>query len=220
MSEADRAILLGMLRERKEELDRLLRGEYCHGTTRDGRPCYAPSVIVRPSGYCHWHDPDLAWERRSWCEARRGPRLGWVASLERLTGAPGLVAGLRARWAEEMAGTAVSGRSNFHPFSRVSAAAIDALPMGQRRVVEALLAGEIGRSYPEAAAVLGLHLGTLHAHLSRIRKRHPATYEAIMMQRAEQLERRHQAAEAREYERGVRRLASYREAHGRDPWAA
>jgi hypothetical protein len=209
MSEADRAILLGMLREGKEELARLVRGEFCQGTTRDGRPCYAPSAIVRPSGYCHWHDPDLARERQAWCEARRVTRLAWVAQLERLTGATGLVAGLRALAALDT-GNAISGRFDFHPSSQVAASQIDALPMGQRRVVEALLAGESGRTYPDAAGALGIHLGTLHAHLARIRKRHPATYDAIMAK----------AAEEREYQRGVRRLAAYREAHGCDPWVA
>ena len=41
-----------------------------------------------------------------------------------------------------------------------------------------------------------------------------------MAKRAVLLERRHEAAEEREYQRGVRRLVAYREAHGREPWAA
>src|SRR3954469_12248030 len=154
-----------MLRQGKAELERLVRGEYCHGTTRDGRPCLAHSAIVRPTGYCHWHCPTLEAERLAWASARRGPRLAWVARVERLTGATGLVAGLRAQWEAEAAGHGVSGRVDFHPSSAIAAAAIDALPMGQGRRVEALLAGAMGRSYPEVAALLGVHLGCVHAPL-------------------------------------------------------
>src|SRR5690242_8634836 len=43
----------------------------CKGTTREGLPCDAHAQLIGPSGYCHWHDPELARERRFW--RRRGP---------------------------------------------------------------------------------------------------------------------------------------------------
>ena len=50
---------------------------------------------------------------------------------------------------------------------------IDLLPAGQRKVVAALLEDDTARSYPEVAALLGIHLGSVHTHLRRVRLRHP-----------------------------------------------
>jgi hypothetical protein len=238
MSERDRAIILGMLQRQAADLERMqnvvcyppghrFTANYglppragCKGTTRDGRPCAAHPQIVGPDGYCHWHSPSLAWERRAWCDARRGPRwIRWGIALARASGDRGLARQGERLLLAQARGNAIAGRWDSHPVSALPLPALDALPMGQRRVVEALLAGETGRTYAEAAAVLGLHVGCVHAHLARIGTRHPATYDAIMSRRAEQLELRHEAAQEREYRRTAARRAVYVEAHGREPWA-
>ena len=66
-----------------------------------------------------------------------------------------------------------------------------------RRVALALVSGEDAPTYPEIAAALGLHLGTVHAHLRRIRLLHPEVWEAIMAERHRQLAERHAAAVGR-----------------------
>ena len=71
------------------------------------------------------------------------------------------------------------------------------LPPGQRRVAAALVADNRGRTYPEVAEKLGVHLGTVHQHLRRIRLRHPKVYATIMKVRARQLQARHRRALAR-----------------------
>lgn len=55
-----------------------------------------------------------------------------------------------------------------------------AVPAGQLRVAEALIAEPEGRTYPEVARVLGIHLGTVHQHLRRLRLRHPDVYASVM----------------------------------------
>jgi DNA-binding CsgD family transcriptional regulator len=75
------------------------------------------------------------------------------------------------------------------------------LPIGQRRVAEALLSKDVGRTYPEVAALLRINLGTVHTHLRRIRLQHPAIYRALMAERARQLAARHRRATAKEKER-------------------
>jgi len=72
------------------------------------------------------------------------------------------------------------------------------LPPGQRRVAMALIADSQGRTYPEVAAKLGVHLGTVHQHLRRIRRRHPKVYAAVRKVRDRQLGVRHRRALARE----------------------
>jgi hypothetical protein len=72
------------------------------------------------------------------------------------------------------------------------------LPPGRRRVATALIADKRGRAYPEVAAKLGVSLGTVHAHLRRIRQKHPEVYAALMKVRERQLEARHRRAVARE----------------------
>ena len=70
------------------------------------------------------------------------------------------------------------------------------LPAGRRRVVVALMASR-ALTYPQLAAALGVHLGTIHAHLRRVRQRHPELYALVMAERAHQLAARHQQALAR-----------------------
>jgi hypothetical protein len=72
-----------------------------------------------------------------------------------------------------------------------------ALPPGRRRVAMALIADDGGPTYPAVAAKLGVHLGTVHEHLRRVRQRHPEVYVAVMKERARQLAARHRLAVAR-----------------------
>ena len=71
------------------------------------------------------------------------------------------------------------------------------LPPGRRRVATALIADNRGRTYPEVAEKLGIHLGTVHQHLRRIRLRHPEAYAAVRKARARQLAARRRQALAR-----------------------
>ena len=58
-------------------------------------------------------------------------------------------------------------------------AALRSLPPGQRRVVQAI-ARRPGATYPDLARGLGLHLGTLHTHLRRVREWEPALYAELL----------------------------------------
>jgi len=177
----------------------------CQGTTRDGRPCAAHPAIIGASGYCHWHDPDLETERAAWAEGRKGSRLlRWFARI-----AP-----------EACHAIAVQG--NVHPVS--APAPLPPLdladtPDGQRRVIIALLAAPEGRTYPATAAALGIHLGTLHRHLARLREGRPAVYATVLAQRETQLDTRHEGAEDRARGRRARRRAAHQARYGRAPWA-
>ena len=51
-------------------------------------------------------------------------------------------------------------------------------------MAEALVADPRGRTYPAVAAALGVHVGTVHRHLARIRAHRPAAYRALMAARA------------------------------------
>src|SRR5437868_15513482 len=53
------------------------------------------------------------------------------------------------------------------------------LPPGRRRVAKALLAHSGSRTYAAVATQLGIHLGTVHQHLRRIRLRHPQVYVMV-----------------------------------------
>jgi hypothetical protein len=102
-------------------------------------------------------------------------------------------------------------------------AGLDRLPPGQRRVAVALVETGTAQSYPAVAAALGVHLGTVHRHLGRVRARHPALYAALMAERARQLATRHTAALARaaaHSEQWHRRQANrrYYYRYGRWPW--
>ena len=97
------------------------------------------------------------------------------------------------------------------------------LPQGQQRVAGALVDGSRARTYRGVATLLGLHLGTVHQHLRRIRLRHPDVYAALMLRRAHQLTERHaravQRAESHSQEwhrRQANRRLFY--ALGRWPW--
>ncbi len=104
------------------------------------------------------------------------------------------------------------------PRSHDLAALLAALPPGQRRVAEALMAEPAGRTYPQVAALLGVHLGTVHRHLARIRRRHPAAYRALLAVRADQLAGRHTRAVAGAKAQRARRRYIHRHLHGREPW--
>ena len=71
------------------------------------------------------------------------------------------------------------------------------LSEGQYRVAMALIADRSGRTYQAVADELGLHLGTVHQYLRRIRQQHPDVYAALMKERARQLAVRHREALAR-----------------------
>jgi len=97
------------------------------------------------------------------------------------------------------------------------------LPAGQRRVALALVLGPSAPTYPEVAARLGVHVGTVHRHLGRVRAKHPEVYAALMAERRWQLERRHERAVERAERRSAewhRRQANrrYRARYGRWPW--
>lgn len=87
------------------------------------------------------------------------------------------------------------------------------LPPGQLRVVLALIGGGDAPTYAEVAEELGLHLGSVHQHLRRVRRRHSEVYRRLMRFRRGQLDARHQEALARAREHShafFRRMARYR----------
>src|SRR5215204_5316303 len=61
------------------------------------------------------------------------------------------------------------------------------LPLGQRRVAEALIGVATAPTYRPVAGQLGLSLGTAHRHLGRIRRGQPAVYGELMGVRRAQL---------------------------------
>ena len=71
---------------------------------------------------------------------------------------------------------------------------LSSLPEGQQRAIEALLSGGEARTYPQAARLAGMSLGSLLTHCNRIRKRHPALYAKIREVRLAQLADRHEDA--------------------------
>ena len=68
---------------------------------------------------------------------------------------------------------------------------ISALPLGQRRAVEALVGSEEARTYREAAGLAGMSEGTLLTHINRVQQNHPQLYQTIRGVRLEQLSVRH-----------------------------
>lgn len=76
-------------------------------------------------------------------------------------------------------------------------ALLAALPPGRRRVAEALVVEEDAPTYPQVAEALGVHLGTVHTHLRRLRLLHPEVWEAVTAERQRQLWERHAGAVAR-----------------------
>ncbi len=98
------------------------------------------------------------------------------------------------------------------------------LPRGQARVAIALIClPEDPVSYRDVADGLGIHLGTVHTHLRRIRQLHPCVYAALMDERRRQLAERHSAIveerRLRSLRWGRRRYAARYRATRRDwPW--
>jgi hypothetical protein len=221
--EPERKQLLTLWSERSQDLERQVDLLYCppgshfttrygfpprvgcKGTTRDGRPCVAHAAIIGPTGYCHWHDPALGIERAAWAKGRKGSRLlRWFARI-----AP-------------EACHAIMARVDVHPVP-VSAALppldLAGIPEGQRRVIIALLTESTGRTYPATAAALGLHLGTVHRHLARVREDHPHTYAAVMVHRAAQLASGQERTAAARRGRRAHRRADHQTRYGCEPWA-
>ncbi len=104
------------------------------------------------------------------------------------------------------------------PRSHDLATLLATLPVGQRRVAEALIADPRGRTYPAVAAALGMHVGTVHRHLARTRARRPAVYAALMTARAEQLASRHASALVRVKTRRMIRRYVCQHMYGCEPW--
>jgi transposase len=78
-------------------------------------------------------------------------------------------------------------------------------------------------SYREVAVGLRIHLGTVHAHLGRVRARHPELYSAVMGERKRQFAERHILVLVERRERslrwGRRRYAvRLRAENGKWPW--
>ncbi len=104
------------------------------------------------------------------------------------------------------------------PDAAALAALLATLPPGQRRVAEAFVAEARGRTRGETAAALGVHVGTVHRHLGRIKDRRPEVYAALIVVRQEQLARRHRDALNRiETRRFVRRYTC-QHVYGCEPW--
>ena len=93
--------------------------------------------------------------------------------------------------------------------------ALSSLPEGQSRAVTALLSGERARTYPEAANLGGMSLGTMYTHLRRVKKNHPDVYKKVRRVRKSQLAVRHHnaldnaRAHTRAWFRRVRRNERY-----------
>jgi hypothetical protein len=220
--EPERQQLIALWSERSQDLDRLRDRLYCppgapfparfglrprvgcKGTTRDGRPCAAHAAIIGATGYCHWHDPALGEERTVWAEGRKGSRLlRWFARI-----AP-------------EACHAITQRVDVRPdavYPALPPLDLSGLPGGQRRVIVALLAEPTGRTYPATATALGLHLGTVHRHLARVREHHPHTYAAVMAHQAAQLITSQERTAVARSGRRAQRRANHRARYGCEPW--
>ena len=70
---------------------------------------------------------------------------------------------------------------------------LGALPLGENRVAHALIESP-DTTYPDVAAVLGVHLGTVHRQMYNIRRNHPKIYRALMTERRRLLAIRHDQA--------------------------
>lgn len=100
------------------------------------------------------------------------------------------------------------------------------LPPGQARTVCALLAtlsSDPPPTYGEVAESLGVHIGTVHTHLRRVRLHAPELYGAVMAERRRQLAAYHELALERSRRRSLtwgrrRAAARHRREHGRWPW--
>lgn len=83
-------------------------------------------------------------------------------------------------------------------------ASFGSLPPGQRRVAEALVGGEVAKTYPAVAEELGIHVGSVYRHLRRLRQRRPETYAELVALRRRQLDERHRGAVKRAAEHSAR----------------
>lgn len=104
------------------------------------------------------------------------------------------------------------------PRSHDLAALLATLPAGQRRVAEAFVATPWGRTRGETAAALGIHVGTVHRQLARIRARHPMVYAALVAARRAQLAGRHDRARSRAKTRRAMRRYVCQHVYGCEPW--
>ena len=68
------------------------------------------------------------------------------------------------------------------------------LPEGQHRAIRALIGGKMARTYPEAARIAGMSLGTILTHVNRVRRMRPKLYQRIREVRLAQLNYRHEDA--------------------------
>jgi hypothetical protein len=68
------------------------------------------------------------------------------------------------------------------------------LPAAQNPVAKASIAGPEAKTYTTLAVELGLHIGTVHRHLGRIRSRRPEMYSALMVVHRRQLGRHQKRA--------------------------
>lgn len=78
------------------------------------------------------------------------------------------------------------------------------LPAAQFHVVEALVGDGRCPTRREVAAQLGIHRGTVHTHLARIKRDRPALWREIDQVRRNQRSERHRQAVARERARSER----------------
>ena len=104
------------------------------------------------------------------------------------------------------------------PRSHDLAALLATLPAGQRRVAEAFVVEPWGRTRGETAAALGVHVGTVHRQLARLRARRPVVYAALMAVRGRQLAGRQERARARAKVRRAKRRFICHHVYGCEPW--
>jgi hypothetical protein len=89
---------------------------------------------------------------------------------------------------------------------------------GQHRAVVALLSSLTGHTYAETADALGIRVGSLHRHLSRLKAAQPALYAAMMLHRVAQPDARHEASQGRRTVSRAAYRAIYRQRFVREPW--
>ena len=100
------------------------------------------------------------------------------------------------------------------------------LTAGQRAVITALLDSRMKTpTYKNVAKKLRVSVGTVYQQLKRVRDKHPRVYQAVMVQRKEQLAKRHQTAlgNAKKHSRAYFRKKwnyEYMQKHGYYPWEA
>src|SRR5436305_22940 len=81
-----RAQLRALLDAQGQDLRSLAGRLSCRGTTRDGEPCRAHSVLIGTTGFCPWHDPDLAADRALWRKRGLGFWGRVIAQAEQIRG--------------------------------------------------------------------------------------------------------------------------------------